>query len=164
MKESFYALDVYPIIQLKFTDLQGNATDQYKFMLKRSPEFLRINEMTGEIFFQREKWYKQRKVKNLKAVVKKIETGSIALTSLTFNFVNAVKKQFCIKRSCFYDKIQYFTSEFNLRKGNEEQVIGDINPSLYHRICDPYETFYYFVNGKLSLKHSINNFNYIKLT
>lgn len=151
IKETFYALDVSPIIQLKFTDLRGDATaHHYMFTLKRSHDFLRINEVTGEIYFQRDKWLDQKLVKNLKASVKNIETGSIARTTLTFNFIKAELKQFCVERSCFYDSIHYLTTEFNMRKSNENQVIGDINPPLYRRLCDSYETFYYFDNGKLN--------------
>lgn len=156
MKESFYALDVYPLIQLKFTDLRGNSTAQYKFTLKSSPEFLKINKMSGEIHFHRDKWHQQKQVKNLKAAVKNTETGSIAKTTLTFNFIKAEKKQFCVEHSCFYDSIHYLTTEFNMRKGNEDQIIGDINPPFYGRICEPYESFYYFENGELDKHFPLN--------
>lgn len=151
MKETHYALDVSPIIQLKFTDLRGDSSaHHYKFTLKRSPDFLRINEITGEIYFEQDKWHNQKQVKNLKAAVKNIETGSIATTTLTFNFVKTELKQFCVERSCFFDHIHYLTTEFNMRKTNENQAIGDINPSIYRRLCDSYETFYYFDNGSLN--------------
>lgn len=147
MKDSFNTLKVYPIIQLKFSDLQSDATSLYKFSLRKAPDFLTIKETTGELHFHHDRWTGQKQVKNLKAQVKNLATNQTAKTTMTFNFIKMDKKQFCVSYCCFYDSIRYMTSEFNFRKSTYEQVIGDLNPPLYQRICEPFETFHYIENG-----------------
>lgn len=149
MKESQQILALYPLIQLKFTDLEANGTMRYKFSMPKSPpSFLSIHETSGEVRFSREHWFNQNLVRKQKVVVKNIETGATAKTFLTINIVQIEKTEFCRKHSCFFDNIRFMTAEFNKRRGNDPQIIGDINPAFYRRICDPLETFYLSENGR----------------
>ena len=148
MEEFSQILDVFPIMQLKFSDLQGNVTSHHKFKLNEPPGFLKINEINGEIYFDRDKWPQRKQVKKLKAIVQNIETGAKAKTFLTFNFVTLNKTEFCIEHSCFYDNIGFFTPEFNTRKNNEEQIIGNLNSPLYRRICKSYQEVYFLNDGE----------------
>lgn len=150
----FKTLDVHPIWQIKVSELQGNGSSTLRFRWKqgwkRSSEFLflRIND-NGEIFFDRTKWPQQKQV-STNAIVKDLETGATAQTSLTFNFVTTKKREFCLQHSCFYDKIQYKTTEFkqNARSFSKKQIIGDLSPPLYRLLCDDYKTVYFLENGK----------------
>lgn len=108
-----------------------------------------MKELTGEIYFHRDKWINQKQ-SNLKVTVKNLETASQAKTSLTVNIVEMAKNQFCQEHACFYDHISYFTAEFNQRKGQQEQIIGDVSPQIYRRLCEPLEAIYFFQNGKFS--------------
>lgn len=151
MLESIYFLNNYPVIQLKSTDLDGKADSLYKFSLQKSPKYLTINETTGEVHFHHDKW-NQEKQKQLIAVVKNVDSEAIAKTSMTINFLVTEKESFCLRYSCFYDNILYKTTEFNMRKSNQEQVIGDVQPLIYRRICENMQMNYHFENGEIVFK------------
>ncbi|CRK98429.1 CLUMA_CG011787, isoform A [Clunio marinus] len=160
-KQFHYELDVYPILHLTFTDLEVNLKSSYKFSLKKSQDVLTINEITGAVYFHRNKWFEGVKtIKNLKATVKNMETGATALTNLSFNFMKITQKEFCREFSCFFDHINYLSSEFNDRKPvTEEQIIGELSPQLYRRVCDDFSLLYIFKNGTdhvfISLKNQL---------
>lgn len=145
-------MEAHPIIQLKFTDMKGDKKTAYKFTLKNSLDFLTIKESTGEIYFHRNKWFKHKLARtSVEASLENLENKSSAKTQLTLNFVAMNQKKFCLKYSCFYDHVRYLTSEFNVRKGSEEQIIGALNPLFYSRLCNEYKTVYFIENGNITL-------------
>lgn len=148
MKATFYLFDNNPVIQLKFTDLDAKANSSHRFYLQGSSEFLTINKDNGEVNFHPNKW-NQEKQKNFKAIVKNNESGALAKTKLKLKFLVIDKDSFCLKYACFYDNIHYKTTEFNMLQSNKEQIIGDVQPLIYRRICENLQVDYYLENGKI---------------
>jgi hypothetical protein len=146
---SSYSFDIIPLMQIKFTDIQSTSSSTYKFSLKGPPDFLSIDEASGEIYFVSEKWFKQEQVKHLEAVVRNTDNELTASTMLTFNFVTMDKNKFCLEHLCFYDKIRFMTTEFNNNKKDIDQIIDDIIPISYRSFCDTMKSIYSFDHGKL---------------
>lgn len=165
--ETLPILELHPIVHLKFTDLNRNESSRYKFSLSNSTSFLSIHEEKGNIYFHRDKWNQQQEAAHIIAAVKNMDSGAVATTTLSFNFNTTDLRQFCMERSCFYDNLNVMTTEFNLRKfeeePREEQVIGDFIPPLYRRICETLEMFYQFDtdNGKSSCKSPASSKGFI---
>lgn len=143
-----YSPTVFTLIHLKFTDLQSKIRNSHKFELENPPEFLTINEATGEVIFDRDQWMGQKQVKSLKATVKSTATETFARTSLTFNFKKISRKQFCSKElSCFFSNIRFLTTEFDNNKAGNKQVIGETTPELYQKVCEKFERIFLPENG-----------------
>lgn len=146
-KGTFAVLDEYPIFQVQFTDLQGSPSDRHEFSLENAPDFLTINKHSGEIFFHRNLPRHQKALKIFAQVVN-TATKTFARTSLELTFVEMPREEFCLNFSCFYDRIRYLTPEFHNRRGNKEQILGDLRPSLYQRVCDDMSFLYLLGNGR----------------
>lgn len=154
MLDSFDILDAYPIIRFTFTDLEANASTKHKFSLRREFNYLKINETTGELFFNQIFWNERKQTKKLYVTVGNVETEHNVSTSLTLNFIKTNLVEFCSQYFGFYDKIHYVAEEFDHLK-NGSQMIGDLNPVLYQHICYSMETDCYLVNGKINNNHLI---------
>lgn len=146
-KDTFPILDKHPIFQVKFTDLQGSPSDRHEFSLENAPDFLTMNKHSGEIFFHRSLHRHQQALKVF-VQVDNTATKTFARTSLELSFVNLSREKFCLDFSCFYDRIRYLTPEFHNRKSNKEQILGDLRPSLYQKVCDDMSFLYISGNGR----------------
>lgn len=149
MPESFLTFDVFPILQLTFTDLKANASTLHKFSIRREIEFLKIKS-TGELFFDMYLYKNEPKhIKNLLVRVENLQTGQTASTKLQLTLQETHRDEFCFKHSCFYDNIRYVTKEFDHTKELKAQIIGDLNPLMYQKLCDSIDNLLkYFLSIK----------------
>lgn len=150
MLDSYDILAAYPIIRFTFTDLEANASTRHRFGLRREFNDLKINETTGELFFNQIYWNERKQVRKLYVTLGNIETGHNVSTLLTLNFIKTNLVQFCSHYFGFFDNIRYLAEEFDHLKNGSQIIIGDLNPILYQRICYSMETDCYLVNGKIT--------------
>lgn len=129
-----------PVLKIQVENRNEKADS---FRLLNNNEFFRINEKSGEVWFDP----KQNLIpsRNFELIVNLLRENEIKLTqTIIIKFVDQNLELFCENQICFWDSIIYNVQE----NATSKQTIGVISPLIYKKICPKYKTDYQLKNGK----------------